>query len=78
MANYTITCMDMVHDEVMFTSNDIEAAKAQYALITSTFMSEVAAGKYGDDYLEDLEDGATIVLEDEDENVISEQTFYGE
>ena len=75
---FKITCMDMVHDEVMFQSDDLDAAKAQYTLITSTFMSEVAAGKYGDDYLEELEDGATIVLEDDAENVISEQTFYAE
>ena len=67
---YTITAYDMDHDEVLYTSEDLVDAKTNYASIIESFK----AGKSGFN-VEDAGDGITVALEDEDEQVISEQTF---
>ena len=67
---YTVTAYDMDQDEVLYTTDNLEDAQANYAAVIATF----EAGDHGYD-MDDLEDGVTVALEDEDENVLAEQSF---
>ena len=68
---YTITAYDMDHDEVIYTSDDLDDATTNYASIIESFQQ----GNSGFN-IEDAEDGITVTLEDEEEEVIAEETFY--
>lgn len=68
---YTIYALDMVHDEALYSSDNRDEAVAEYASIIQHFK----AGTHGFD-MDDLEDGVTVVLEDENQDAISEETFY--
>ena len=67
---YTITAYDLDQDEVLYTTDDLDDATANYAAIIATF----EAGEHGYN-LEDLEEGVTVTLENEDEEVLAEQDF---
>ena len=70
---YKLIEMDGEHDNVIFETNDLEKAKAKYTEVTSA----CKAGAY--DFwcaFDELEDGLTIVIEDENEEVVMEETFH--
>ncbi|MDO6353261.1 hypothetical protein Q3Y53_11985 [Synechococcus sp. YX-04-1] len=70
---YKLIEMDGEHDNVILETNDLEQAKAKYTEVTTA----CKAGTY--DFwcaFDELEDGLTIVLEDEDEEAVMEETFY--
>ena len=66
---YTITGYDMDHDEILYSTGDLEDAQAAYASICKSYEA-------GEHDLSDLEDGMTIALEDEDETLLAEETYY--
>ena len=68
---FTITAYDMDHDEVIYSSDDLDDATYNYASIIEAF----ATGNSGFN-VEDAEDGITVTLENEDEEVMAEETFY--
>ena len=68
---YTVTAYDMDHDEVIYKSDDLADAKTNYASIIKSFKEGTSGFNP-----EDAEDGITVTLEDSDEEVIAEETFY--
>ena len=70
---YKLIEMDGEHDNVIIETNDLEQAKTKFTSVTAA----CKAGTY--DFwcaFDELEDGLTIVLEDEDEEVVMEETFH--
>ena len=68
---FTITAYDMDHDEVLYSTDTLSDALDHYAAVIARFMK----GESGYDF-EDLEDGVTVALEDENEKVLAEQDFH--
>ena len=68
---FTVTAYDMDHDEVIYTSDDLDDASATYGSVIDSFR----AGNSGFN-VADAEDGITVALENEDEEVFAEETFY--
>ena len=68
--SYTVTAYDMDHDEVLCRTDTLAEALDCYAEVVGRFI----AGNHGYD-LDELEDGVTVALEDENENVLAEQDF---
>ena len=65
--------MDGEHDTVLLETDHLDQAKAKYTEVVSA----CKAGTY--DFwcaFDELEDGLTIVLEDEEEEVVMEETFH--
>ena len=68
---YTVTAYDMDHDEVIYTSDDLDDASATYGSVIESFRT----GTSGFD-VAGAEDGITVALENEDEEVLREETFH--
>ena len=70
--NYKLIEMDGEHDTVLLETDDLDQAKVKYTEVVSA----CKAGTY--DFwcaFDELEDGLTIVLEDDDEEIVMEETF---
>ena len=75
---YRVATDDGDHEDVVIATNDIEEAKAEFTKQCDRFLDDVRNGIWGEDFLEGLEDGLTIALEEDLSEVLMEKTFYAE
>ena len=75
---YRVATDDGDHETVVLETNDLEEAKAEFTKQCDRFLDDVRKGVWGEDFLEELEDGLTIALEEDLSEVLMEKTFYAE